>query len=870
MGRDGELARLMSGVTRRVTVIVGPVGIGKTRLMTEVLRRLDPDRVAVARIFGTRATASIPMGALAAVLPAPSPDLHPLRQATEALRDLAGERRLLLAVDDGHLLDDMSAALIEQLVGRDEAAALITVRTPRKGPAAPRRRQAGQPSEFVDRLLFTQGAVQLELAGLTLDDIGRIAEQFLGAPAERITQQKIWTAARGNPLLVREIMRAAVSTGGLTLNGGRWLLRGPLAVGQQLGDSIESQVGRLTESERDTLELLAFGEPLGVDLLGRLTSPETVEELESRGLIEVRPDRRRLEAWFAHPLYGDVLRARCPSLRARRHRLRLADAVDKLGARRADDALRVGVWLLDSGSPVPVELLLAATLQAAGGLDLALAERLARAAVAQGGGVQPIETLATTLIFGLRPDQADELLEGLGRDAPESDRQALDYVRAFTLFFGLGRADAAEAILADLRTSASDPRITEKVTLLTCMIDGFAGRIDSTLRTVEELLDDPELSDAGRSQAVYLRAYMLMARGKTVTAARLLDEYDELFRPPPAEVSWLGKLAGSLRAYILILDGDHAGVDAIVQANLDEDQDSLIGATTWSAIRGAAHRLRGEIDQAVRWYVDAAAAVRAVAAGAYSDSLLCDLSITYSLAGRVADAETALADARAVRRDAWKLSGFGIDFAEAWVAAAAGELPRARAVALAAAERYRDLGATFAEIDMLHDAVRFGAAPTVAARLAELAEVAEGRLPRLYADHAKGCAESDADLLERVSADFEAYGLLLLAAEAAATASGVHERAGAARRAQHTKGRVGWLLGQCPGARTPALGDVPLPELTPREREIARLAASGLSNREIADRLTLSRRTVENRLHAIYAKLGVSSRTAIAERLDPP
>jgi RNA polymerase sigma factor (sigma-70 family) len=52
--------------------------------------------------------------------------------------------------------------------------------------------------------------------------------------------------------------------------------------------------------------------------------------------------------------------------------------------------------------------------------------------------------------------------------------------------------------------------------------------------------------------------------------------------------------------------------------------------------------------------------------------------------------------------------------------------------------------------------------------------------------------------------------------------------------------------------------------LTPQEARIARLAAEGASNPDIADQLYVSRRTVESHLTKIYTKLGVSSRTQLA------
>ncbi|NGO80157.1 LuxR family transcriptional regulator [Streptomyces sp. YC504] len=62
-------------------------------------------------------------------------------------------------------------------------------------------------------------------------------------------------------------------------------------------------------------------------------------------------------------------------------------------------------------------------------------------------------------------------------------------------------------------------------------------------------------------------------------------------------------------------------------------------------------------------------------------------------------------------------------------------------------------------------------------------------------------------------------------------------------------------------------GKQPKP-LTPREREVARLVAQGLSNREIAEHLVLSKRTIDVHVEHILAKLGVGSRQDIADKLD--
>ena len=71
-----------------------------------------------------------------------------------------------------------------------------------------------------------------------------------------------------------------------------------------------------------------------------------------------------------------------------------------------------------------------------------------------------------------------------------------------------------------------------------------------------------------------------------------------------------------------------------------------------------------------------------------------------------------------------------------------------------------------------------------------------------------------------------------------------------------------WQVAQCDGARTPALAT--LTPLTPREREVAVLAARGLTNKEIASSLVISVRTVDNHLSNAYSKLGITTRGELA------
>ena len=204
--------------------------------------------------------------------------------------------------------------------------------------------------------------------------------------------------------------------------------------------------------------------------------------------------------------------------------------------------------------------------------------------------------------------------------------------------------------------------------------------------------------------------------------------------------------------------------------------------------------------------------------------------------------------------------------ASAWTWAASGEVSQARASLLATAERCRDAAEPGIEIHVLHDVLRFGARQEVAGRLRELVEIVDGAWPRPFADHARALVADDGPALDDVAATFGEIGALRHAAEARAEAAVAHQRAGLVARASASRAAAERLLAECEASVIPVLpfSDVTLPALSRREEEIARLAASGLSNREIAERLFVSVRTVEGHLHRLYAKLGINHRSELA------
>lgn len=164
----------------------------------------------------------------------------------------------------------------------------------------------------------------------------------LGGPVTRGAVRRLWELSRGNALYLRELLTGAVNSGALARDGGIWVPRRPLTAPGRLAELIGSRLAGLSAETIAVAELLAVVEPLGLALLGKVTDPEGLEDAEAQGLVEVRQDGRRIEAWLAHPMYGEVLRRRMPRSRQVRMLSAVGMAIEVAGARRREDLLRLG------------------------------------------------------------------------------------------------------------------------------------------------------------------------------------------------------------------------------------------------------------------------------------------------------------------------------------------------------------------------------------------------------------------------------------------------------------------------------------------------------------------------------------------------
>lgn len=122
--RDRVLDGLEAGLHERCgAALLGPAGVGKTSVARTAAEHLASDFRRVVRITGTESAAAIPFAAVAHLIDIPSAGrtADVLRAAREALGS-----ELLLVVDDAHLLDRLSAALVYQLAVSGAAKLIVT------------------------------------------------------------------------------------------------------------------------------------------------------------------------------------------------------------------------------------------------------------------------------------------------------------------------------------------------------------------------------------------------------------------------------------------------------------------------------------------------------------------------------------------------------------------------------------------------------------------------------------------------------------------------------------------------------------------------------------------------------------------------
>lgn len=129
---DRALDGVEAGLHQRSgAVLLGPEGVGKTSLARSAAQWLGPEFRRVVRVTGTESNAAVPFGAVAHLIDVPA--THRTADVMRAARESLGSE-LLLVVDDAHLLDRLSAALVYQLTESGAAKLIATATVDRPVP----------------------------------------------------------------------------------------------------------------------------------------------------------------------------------------------------------------------------------------------------------------------------------------------------------------------------------------------------------------------------------------------------------------------------------------------------------------------------------------------------------------------------------------------------------------------------------------------------------------------------------------------------------------------------------------------------------------------------------------------------------------
>ena len=868
VGRRSELEvfeRALGPGERAGLVIHGRAGVGKTRLADECREQAAASGHPTERVVGSRTTTLLPLGAVASLLPSGLGRLgsdgraHPaalFEETRRALHERHHGRRLVTVADDVSLLDDVSLALLGYLAAQKTIFLIATVRT-------------GEPVPDLVTGLWRDGRLErVDLHDLSRTHLDTLLHLVLGGPIEAGAGQEFWEITRGNPLYVHELVLGALESGALIDRSGVWHLDDRLPETSRLLDLVEQRIGGLSAESRSVVELLALCEPLELGYLETATPAGVLESLERAGLVTIAVADGQVR--LAHPLHAKVVRAAMPRLRARVILLAQAERLEATHAASGPEALRIAVWRLDAGGqPDPAALVRGAHL-ARYAHDFRVVRRLMEAV--PGGQLDAVGALLLgEALYELGIFDVSERVLAQGQGLPSSEHVALRLAvtRAKNAQWGLCQPEAALAIDAAARAVVTSGPLAEELVADEASVWTFSGRPDRALAVLERIGGGDRRTRVVRAIA---GAIALATAGRTAEAVGVAEAGyadhvtlgDELAIAHPA-------MHMVNQVFALAEAGRLAEAERLARAGAEivASQRVPIAQIWFAANLGRVAILQGRVATARRYYAEAAGLAQANRFAGPQRVALSGLALAHAMLGQADDAARVL-------QERTTMPPFGFlgpeqGLADAWAAIASRSPAEAAGQFQAAAATAASTGHRTIEAWLWHDLMRTGAAD-VSDRLRELAGVCDSQLVSARARHAVAARARDAQELAGAADDFEALGAMLLAAEAATAAAEAFSRAGDRRAATAALRRSIELAAVCEGAVTPGLSRAAMVHaaavpLSAREREIAMLAAAGIASKDIAERLYLSIRTVNNHLQHAYTKLGVSGRADLARAL---
>ncbi len=835
-------------------IVHGPQGAGKSQLAQVCRRRASHRGHGTGKAIPVSGDHS-PLASLAHLLPQGTNvnDAVDLFNRThEALTEKCSHgstgTRFVLVVDGLEALDEPSASLIGQLL---ESGALFLVGT------------VGSLRELkpVAYSLQASGtARRIDLHGLGEEQVGEVMRRALGGAVEPRTVSILHRVSEGNPRYLREFVQHSLERESLIDDGESWTLISDVGSTPLLSELLERRLTDIAPESRRTLNRIALCQPVEAASL-----PDgAMDELEVLGFTRTTRDGRRESVSLRHPAHEKVLRSAIPSSERRRILSEEAALVEARGAKRFTDKIRIATWqLAATGSADPDTLLRAATL-ARRTQNFRQVRELSTAACRDSEELLPRLLLAESLYELGDLDGAWEVFdEAAQRTAGELDRLLVAIGKSRLLAWGFIDADRALEVSAEAMAGITDPKYRDVLTAVRGAVLMAFGRPQETLHAIRSLQFEESCHAGLLGKGP--RASALVATGRAKSGLKLAQEaYEERLGLEnslgiPHPVQYLNTVMFALEEEGRLDEAYRTGEKGWEEALADDAP----GAEAWiAAALARCSLLRGKPAQARRW------ASQSVSVAA-RNSLVGTL---HTALARKAEAAALLKDVPAATKalsDCAGLPDWGafrseLPLGQAWLHAVQGNAQEARNLLWEAVESAREAGHLASEARLLTDIARLGDAKAADARLLQISRSADGELLAARTRYVSALAEGDPERLMDSAHALEATGSSLVAAEAAASACLLWSQRGEERSATAAENFSFSLQRLCEQAGTPGLSMLGVAKhLTAREAEIAGLVCSGLTNAEVAEAVTISKRTVDNHLQNIYRKLGVRNRRAL-------
>lgn len=863
-GRHVEaLVEVLRGDQLAGAVVLGGPGMGKSSLIQQALKvsgRLED----VQTVQCSPSLREVPYGALSPLLIG----LPRLETPVEVLRALQqGTTSPVIVVVDVQHLDAASAFVLAQLV-QNRAATLLAM------GAGPLDRTSGLAALADTGVLRT---IHLEPADV--DRVRLQCEHVLGGPLTAGAARTIHGMTGGNPRLVNAYLDSARdqgmlvrAPGGASMPGrpAPWtLLRAAPEPDGRLIETVESMQDALLPGERETLELAALAGRAPRSLVRAITG-EHVHELLEAGFL--REDGSAETVGLTAAIHAEVLRAHIAPGRSFELYKRWVSAGGDTDQYRT---ARSVLWALECGQSVPAHQLMDASYAALQVKDWPTARALAPHVA---GSREPRAVLLTAelTLLGGRTWAARRELDSLAvRTTDQSLRLEALTLLAMSMVI-TGEAPNLWSALPPLlaRIQAREPEPVELPSALAGLIEmvmeGTAAvGCPEMIGQLQEVIDDPATRDFTRAAMLLLQADALAMAGQPDVAIRAAERAHQAAVSFPAFSARFGLQCVAVLVFSHVSAGYTDRARALLEEQLHlEPRLWHQRSGTILALKHMVENAGGTPEDAYPWIEDAVVELR------QQDPLQLLPLAEGMLAPRGAAVTVGLPRPTAEERSARDLSG-----PEPWwlMSLALFSIVEDRHPDLAVVDRplwrriledprlryslavRREILLSLvlmrdpAEVEAgLLQELQVMAAATAGPRAEGFARVLD---PALAQDHRRlaEAAEQTAVVGEHLPAAFAWAQVVLL-----------HHRSGDLRRRGEALRHLKQLQLQAGVSFPPYIaGAQALGEMTAREREIVELAAQGLSNAQVAERLFVSQRTVEGHLYRVFTKLGIADRSEL-------